>query len=82
VGGPAVKESLSWFFRVTDPSDKVLAFYESKLPGAERGMTADDERMLTLVPQGADAGEYLRVIVREGKLQITEVVLAGKRKDS
>ncbi len=26
----------AWFFKVKDPKDKVLAFYESKFPNAER----------------------------------------------
>ena len=82
VGGPVVSESLSWFFAVPDPPEQVLAFYQSKLAGAERGTTDEDETTLTLVPAGADAGEYLRVIVSAGRLQITEVVLPGKRKES
>lgn len=81
VGGPAVNESLSWFFAVADPPEKVLAFYEQKLAGARRDVNADDEPTLTLVPAGADDGEYLRVTVGPGRLQITEVVRAGKRKD-
>ncbi|MGH7358507.1 MAG: hypothetical protein ACREJR_06820 [Candidatus Rokuibacteriota bacterium] len=81
VGGPAVNESLSWFFAVADPPEKVLAFYEAKLAGARRDVNAEDEPTLTLVPTGADDGEYLRVTVGAGRLQITEVVRAGKRKD-
>ena len=85
VGGPAVSESLSWFFKVSDPPEKVLAFYEGKLSGAERGVIrgADDtdDPTFTVVPAGAEEGEYVRVVVGRGKLQITEVVKAGKRKD-
>jgi hypothetical protein len=81
VGGPVVSDSLSWFFTVSDAPERVLAFYESKLPGAERGAWDTGEPTLTLVPPGAEAGEYLRVTVSEGKLQITEVVRPGKRKD-
>jgi hypothetical protein len=82
VGGPAVNESLSWFFAVADPPEKVLAFYEAKLPGARRDVNAEDEPTLTLVPGGAEDGEYLRVTVGAGRLQITEVVRTGKRKDA
>ncbi len=81
VGGPAVNSSLSWFFAVADPPEKVLAFYEAKLAGARRDDNADDEPTLTLVPAGADEGEYLRITVSPGRLQITEVVQAAKRKD-
>jgi hypothetical protein len=86
VGGPPVSESLSWFFKVSDPPEKVVAFYEGKLPGAERGVIrgADDadDPTFTVVPTGAEDGEYIRVIVGQGKLQITEVVKPGKRKRS
>ena len=81
VGGPAVNSSLSWFFAVADPPEKVLAFYEAKLVGARRDDNADDEPTLTLVPAGADEGEFLRITVSPGRLQITEVVQAAKRKD-
>jgi hypothetical protein len=81
VGGPAVNESLSWFFAVADPPEKVLAFYEAKLAAARRDVNAEDEPTLTVVPAGAEDGEYLRVTVGPNRLQITEVVRAGKRKD-
>jgi hypothetical protein len=82
VGGRVINESLSWFFAVSDPPEKVLAFYEARLSGARRGVDDADDPTLTIVPSGADDGEYLRVTVRPGKLQITEVVRPGKRKDS
>ena len=81
IGGPAVNSSLSWFFAVADPPEKVLAFYEAKLTGARRDDSDADEPTLTLVPAGAAAGEYLRITVSPGRLQITEVVQAAKRKD-
>jgi hypothetical protein len=79
-GGRPVSESLSWFFTVSDPPEDVLAFYEAKLPGAERGVIDENDPTFTVVPAGAEEGEYVRVVVRPGKLQITEVVKAGKRK--
>jgi hypothetical protein len=36
IGGPVTYESLSWFFKVSDPMDKVVAFYASHLPHASR----------------------------------------------
>jgi hypothetical protein len=81
VGGPAVNSSLSWFFAVPDPPERVLAFYEAKLTGARKDHNAEDEPTLTLVPTGADEGEYLRITVSPGRLQITEVVQASKRKE-
>ena len=85
IGGPPVSESLSWFFKVSDPPEKVIAFYEEKLPGAERGVMTGlddaDDPTFTVVPTGAEEGEYVRVTVGRGKLQITEVVKPGKRKN-
>lgn len=82
VGGPPVSESLSWFFKVSDPPEKVIAFYEEKLFPAERGVIGEtDDPTFTVVPVGAEEGEYVRVTVGQGKLQITEVVKPGKRKN-
>lgn len=36
IGGPVTYESLSWFFKVSDPMDKVVAFYSSRLPVGSR----------------------------------------------
>jgi hypothetical protein len=36
IGGPVTYESLSWFFKVSDPMDKVVAFYTSRLPIGSR----------------------------------------------
>ena len=36
IGGPVTYESLSWFFKVSDPMDKVVAFYDSRLLSGSR----------------------------------------------
>ncbi len=36
IGGPVTYESLSWFFKVSDPMDKVVAYYASRLPSGSR----------------------------------------------
>src|SRR5574342_586413 len=36
IGGPVTYESLSWFFKVSDAMDKVVAFYASRLPSGSR----------------------------------------------
>jgi hypothetical protein len=46
IGGPVTYESLSWFFKVSDPMDKVVAFYASRLPSGsqiEEGKTESKE---------------------------------------
>lgn len=36
IGGPVTYESLSWFFKVSDPMEKVVAFYATRLPTGSR----------------------------------------------
>lgn len=49
IGGPVTYESLSWFFKVSDPMDKVVAFYTSRLPIGSR---IEDEK-----PDSEETGE-------------------------
>jgi hypothetical protein len=78
--GAASSESMSWFFTTTDPKDKVVAFYEAALPGATQEV-ADGEVTFTFVPAGADPGEQVQVIVRDGQIQIHESTRPGKHTD-
>ena len=80
VGGPAVSQTQSWFFKIEDPVDKVVAFYEKKLAGATKEVD-DGEVTFTLAPTGGAKGEELTVRIEPGRLQITEEVLPGKIKD-
>ncbi len=46
IGGPVTYESLSWFFKGSDPMDKVVVFYASRLPSGswiEEGKTDIEE---------------------------------------
>ena len=78
IGGPVTFESKSWFFTIDD-RQKVLAFYQEKLPSAAR---EDDDESITFkfTPTGAEEGEDVSVVVRKDELQISEVVKPGKRK--
>lgn len=84
IGGPVTYESLSWFFKVSDPMDKVVAFYDSGLPAGSRIEEEKTESEETVrfkyVPTGAEEGENITISISPGKLQITEVVKPGKRK--
>jgi hypothetical protein len=74
IGGPAVSESMSWFYRTTDPVEKVVAFYVENLPGATRDAPDEDGAVVFRVkPKMAGPDEYVTVKVRPGELQITEV---------
>jgi len=80
VGGPATGESQSWFFKTTDPAEKVAAFYKDKLPDAEMGQDDENRPTFTLKPQGAEEGEYVQIIISQsGDLQIHESLKPGKK---
>lgn len=54
IGGPVTYESLSWFFKVSDPMDKVVAFYVTHLPHASR---AEDEETGEQETEASEAEE-------------------------
>ena len=78
IGGPVTFESKSWFFRIDD-HQRVVAFYQEKLPNAAREDDEDEIRW-KFTPTGAEEGEDVSVVVRKDELQISEVVKPGKRK--
>jgi hypothetical protein len=79
IGGPVTFESKSWFFAIDD-AQKVVAFYQEKLPNVPHEEDEDGGTTFKLTPVGADSGEDVSVTVRKDELQITEVVKPGKRK--
>lgn len=80
IGGPATSESQSWFFEISDPAEKVVAFYKEKLPGATLENDSAGDPTFTLVPDGAEEGEQVQVIFRKsGDLQINESLKPGKK---
>jgi len=80
IGGPATGESQSWFFKISDPAEEVVAFYKKKLPGAELEKDDAGDPTFTLIPEGAEEGERVQVIFRKsGDLQIHESLKPGKK---
>jgi len=82
VGGNSkgAAESKSWFFKTSDPAEEVVSYYKKKLPKAELTSDGAGESTFTLVPEGAEEGEQVQVILhRGGDLQIHESVKAGKK---
>jgi len=75
----AAKESQSWFFRFTDPSEEVVSYYRKKLDGARLEQEAL-QSTFTLEADGAGKGKTIQVIVRKGgSLQIREYLQADKK---
>jgi hypothetical protein len=80
IGGPASSESQSWFFKTTDPTEEVVAFYKGKLPNAEMAKDGEDNQTFTFKPSEAEEGESVQVIVhRNGDLQIHESFKPGRK---
>jgi hypothetical protein len=75
----SVSDGMAWFFEVKAPADKVIAFYERRLPEAKRDPAWEDGVRLVWVPRGAAPGEELSVVIGENELSIRESVKPGKR---
>ena len=77
VDGPAVYNSQSWFFEITDSVATVAEFYRRNLPEGWRPKEADEGEVgFEVIPVGAMDGESVYVVVRSGQLQIGEKVRA------
>ena len=77
-GSDSYTQGQTWTFQVGDPKEKVLAFYEKQLPGAERVTNDDGSVTFRIVPQGAEKNEYVSVTVDEGEIRIGEHCRPGK----
>ena len=81
IGGPVSGESQSWFLKISDPAEQVLAFYKEKLPGAEMAEDEAGASTFTLIPPGAEEGKRVQVIFwKNGELQIHESLKPGRRR--
>lgn len=77
VGGPVTFTSSSWFFELSDPVTEVLDYYRKNMPAGSTPAEAETgEHAFEWIPPGAKQGEDVRVVIREGELQITETVKA------
>jgi hypothetical protein len=75
----SMSDGMAWFFDVEAPADKMVAFYQQKLPNAKRDPDFVDGVRLVWVPEGAAPGEELSVLIEQNKFMIKESVKPGKR---
>jgi hypothetical protein len=75
----STSDGMAWFFDVQAPADKLLAFYQSKLPNAKRDPQWLEGIRLVWVPEGAAPGEEVSIVIGENELSIREDVRPGKR---
>lgn len=71
-------EGVGWWFVVLDPKDKVVAWYEARLPEARKTTDREGNVVFTITPRGADSGEDVGVTVHDGKIQVFEHTRVGK----
>jgi hypothetical protein len=75
----SASDGMAWFFDVEAPAERMIAFYEKKLPGAKRDPVWQEGVRLVWVPPGASPGEEVAVVIDDNELTIHEEVKPGKR---
>jgi hypothetical protein len=79
-GPDSYTQGQTWYFNTGDSQQKVVAFYEKLLPGAERTTNDDGSVTFRIVPAGAEKNEYVQVTVDDGEIRIGEHCRPGKIK--
>jgi hypothetical protein len=77
--GVLTHEGITWWLKTDDPRDKVVAFYNSRLPSAEK-KEEDGSTLFTYKFPGAEEGEYIQVSIKDHEFAISEELKIGKRK--
>jgi len=72
-------DGMAWYFDVDAPADRMVAFYEKKLPGVKRDAVWTEGVRLVWIPPGASPGEEVAVVIGDNELTIHEEVKPGKR---
>jgi hypothetical protein len=75
----SASDGMAWFFKIKAPGDRMVAFYEQKIPQAKRDPDWVDGVRLVWVPAGAQPGEELAIVIEDDRLSIREEVKPGKR---
>lgn len=75
----SVSDGMAWFFDVQAPADRLIAFYQHRLPTARRDPDWQEGVRLVWVPDGAAPGEEVSIVIGENELSIREDVRPGKR---
>jgi len=78
----STSDGMAWFFDVEAPADRMVAFYEKKLPDARRDPVWQEGVRLVWVPPGASPGEEVAVVIDDNELTIHEQVNSGRRPGS
>ena len=75
-------EGLTFWFDVKDPKEKLIAWYDARLPDATKEINEEGDVIYTLTPPNGEPGEDMGVILEEGRLRVFEHTRGGKHKPS
>lgn len=73
-------DGMAWWLETNDDYDRIVAFYQAKLPGWQKEVEGDGTVTFKTIPEGGSAGEevYVRIGV-DSKIQIGESVQSKKK---
>ena len=73
-------DGMAWWFETKDDYDRIVAFYQAKLPGWQKETEGDGTVTFKTIPEGGTVGEevYVRIGV-DSKIQIGESVQSKKK---
>jgi hypothetical protein len=75
-------EGLTFWFDFKDPKEKVVAWYDQRLPGANKEINEEGDVIYTLTPPNGEPGEDMGVIIEDKRLRVFEHTRGGKHKDA
>ncbi len=79
-------EGLCYWFDVKNPDqdtkEKIVAWYDQKLPGARKEINDEGDVTYTLTPPNGEPGEDMGIIVENQKVRVFEHTKSGKHKDA
>jgi hypothetical protein len=75
-------EGMTWSFVVNDPKDKVVAWYEARLPQAKKIVQESGDVTFSFEPKGAEPDEEVGVTIQDGRLVVHERTRAGKHRNT
>ena len=73
-------DGMAWWFETKDDYDRIVAFYEAKLPGWQKETDGDGSVTFKTIPEGGETGEevYVRIGI-DSKIQVGESVQSKKK---
>jgi len=72
-GPESYSYGMAWWCETKATREELVAWYEARLPGAERSVPYDDNIQLKIAPRGGKPGEDIGVLIgQDGKYRVFE----------